>query len=244
MAHLAATVGGGNRNATFSYAANAASISRQVGRPGLAAASEPIGALAFAYSDQIHHNGLGNSGDINRLSHEAWQSGAGGEIMYTKMGNAKARDIRNDLRKASEVLQYHQDLRSGKIKLEEGQEPVYSETDVRDAATVLVETQGAVDQGIGKQNNRSLAKEELAKSQDALDFYLDSQTNPDTVTNDTVTMDVDPATGDAIRASDTVPKIRTNRDVVREIVGKRVSSLSEDEMARLRTANKTPEEEG
>ena len=54
LARLAAIAGQGDANNTFSFAAEAASVSRQVGRPDLAAASEPIGELAFAHSDKMY----------------------------------------------------------------------------------------------------------------------------------------------------------------------------------------------
>jgi len=84
--HLA---GQGDRNTTFHYAATAAGISRQANRSDLAAASEPIGELAFAYSDKEFKKtpgsgGMGSGTKFEDLQFAAWKSGAGGEVAYNK----------------------------------------------------------------------------------------------------------------------------------------------------------------
>jgi hypothetical protein len=252
LAMLAATVGDGDRNTTFHYAATAASISRQVGRPSLAAASEPIGALAFAYSDDIHKKTPGRAGSlsdgktsISQLEAAAWESGAGGEVMYNKLSTAKSRDIRNDTREAVKILQTHKEA------LESGQVSPYSPEQVRFAAANLVETQTGIDNNYGKINNRKVAGEEMEKGQEALDYYLDTEvpsdapqrrpkpeqvdTNPDgtpvlasPIRPKPVKVDTNPD-GSPVLASPIYPPRVTNRDVVKKMVGDRFSNMTPEQ---------------
>ncbi|MGH7192377.1 MAG: hypothetical protein ACREJM_02450, partial [Candidatus Saccharimonadales bacterium] len=138
LARLAAMAGGGDRNATFTTAASLASISRQAGRPDLAAASEPIGTLAFAYSDMLHHEGETEGGLLQKggkgaqdrlssLSFDAWESGAGGESAYGALNSGKSRAIRFPAQYAMQV-----------VKNEAG---TYSVDQQRKAASFLMHTQ-------------------------------------------------------------------------------------------------------
>jgi hypothetical protein len=219
LARLAANVSGGDRNTTFTYAAKAASISRQAGRSDLAAASEPIGELAFAHSDRIHNKGvrrLGPKKDMAALQAAAWESGAGGEVAYSKYSTAKSRTIRNDTRGAVDILRKHKEA------IESGKASPFSQDQVQFAAASLVEAQSAIDQNYGKLNNRIAAEKELEKDDGALDWYLDTATR----VNETTQTGHDPE-GKPIY--ETAERPTTNREVIKKIVGDRYSNMTPEQ---------------
>jgi hypothetical protein len=163
MAMLAASVGEGNFGKTYQYSAEGASISRQVGRSGLAASTESAAALALATSDDL----AGRTGEdrlykgtksLPQLRYEAWESGAGGESTFAQFNNSKGRDIRGRYGFASKVLRDRDAVDS------EGKR-VYSDDQVRRAAAFMVEGQQARQMGEGRANNR----EEARKAMEAVD---------------------------------------------------------------------------
>ncbi|MFI5271173.1 MAG: hypothetical protein ACHQT9_03970 [Candidatus Saccharimonadales bacterium] len=238
LARLAAKAGQADKNTTFHYAASAASISRQAGRPDLAAASEPIGELAFAYSDKEFNktpgmNGMGSPDKkFEALQAAAWESGAGGEVAYNKYGTAKSRTIRNDTRGAVEIMKNHQ------AAMFKGEESPYSQEQVQFAAASLVEARNAVANNYGKLNNRIAAGKELEKDDGALDWYLDSMT---TVGNtSTIANSVDDGTAVQAGATNKV----TNRDVINKMVGDRIQNMSPAEREAAERSRARPDTGG
>lgn len=225
LAELAAIVGQGDRNSTFKYAAEGASISRQAGRSDLAAASEPIGALAFAHSDIKFNGGLYKpnqadaKADLDKLAADAWESGAGGEVSYTKLSTAKARTIRNDVRRAVDIVKKHREA------IEAGQTSPYTPEQVQFAAASLVETQNAVNAQYGKLNNRAEAVKELGNDNGALEWYLDT---PTTVNATARVEGPHPTVGGAPVYAEG-PVRMTNRSVIDGIVGDRYAGMTPEQ---------------
>lgn len=237
LAYLAARVGGGDRNNTFKYAAEAASISRQVNRSDLAAASEPIGSLAFAYSDIVNGKNGQPGGlyknredphatavsDMDRLQFDAWKSGAGGEVAYNKYGTAKARVIRNDTNMARHVL---------KDFTTNGAASKYTDGDAKAAAAMIMESKMAVQNSYGKQNNRETFKktfEDVDKDGFTGEKYLqDYLKAPSTGTKDVHEKVVNNQGDIDTTRLRPVTKQRTKEDDVMELVGQRMS-MSEDQ---------------
>jgi hypothetical protein len=225
LARLAALNGHGDRNATFHTAATVASESRQAGRSDLAAASEPIGELAFAHSDRIYKHGLINPNSevsdtaMDKLRFAAWQSGNGGEVAYTKFSTAKGRTVRNDTRTAVDVLKKHRQA------IEAGQASPYSAEQVQFAAASLVDSKNAIKNNYGKLNNRQDAGKELAKDEGSLDWYLDTPTQ---VTDTARVEGPNPTVGGAPVYA-TGGRQTTNRELVSKIVGDRYADLTPEQ---------------
>jgi len=234
LANLAAIAGQGNNNATFGYAAQAASVSRQVGRSDLAAASEPIGEFAFAKSDSMFGKGLQYKSKeeadeaMSELRHKAWLSGAGGESMYVLMSNAKGRTVRNNTREAVEIVKAHQNA------LKNGAPSPYTPEEAQTAAALLVETQQAVREGHGRFNNRQDATKEMQKDGGALEEFLGA---PDRGAGGPVVRDSVPQRNPdgTVRHTDegqpmyrSAVQERTNRDVVAQMVAQRGAAMSDE----------------
>lgn len=236
LARLAAVIGDGDNNNTYTYAAEGASISRQVGRSDLAAASEPIGELAFAHSDLIYDKGLYNGDsteagrDLDRLRHAAWASGAGGEVAYTKFSTAKGRTVRNDTRAAVDILKAHRKA------VEAGEASPYNAEQVQFAAATLVESQNAIDQNYGKLNNRIDAAREMAKDEGALNWYLDTGTTVNETEQIASNLE------DRTPVYATGQRETTNREVIQKIVGDRFNSMT-PEQRRIAEANRANEDQ-
>lgn len=230
LARLAAVAGEGDRNATFTLAANAASMSRQAGRSDLAAASEPIGALAFAHSDRMYKKGLLNhdsevsTQQMGKLRFEAWKSGRGGENSLNKFTNAKGRTVRNDTRTAVNVLKSHRQA------IEAGRESPYTAEQVQFAAANLYDDRMAIANQYGKLNNREDAGKELAKDEGALDWYLGTSTN---VTEPVRVEGPHPTAGGAPVYGPPSTRATTNEELVKKIVGDRYASLSPEQRAQM-----------
>ena len=237
LARLSAKAGQGDRNTTFHYAATAAGISRQANRSDLAAASEPIGELAFAYSDKEFKKtpgsgGMGSGTKFEDLQFAAWKSGAGGEVAYNKYGTAKSRTVRNDTKRAVGIMKAHQ------AALFRGEDSPHSQDEVEFAAASLVEARNAIANNYGKQNNRKVAGDELEKDDGALDWYLDSGT---TVANtSTIANSVDDGT--AVQATGKI-KV-TNRDVVNKIVGDRIQNMTPEQRESAERSRTRPDPGG
>jgi hypothetical protein len=252
LAMLAAKAGQGNNTNTLTFAAEAASISRQVGRPDLAVATEPIAALAYAYSDQMYHKGLYTAetgvarADLGKLQDAAWASGAGGEQAYTRLGMSKARAVRNPDRRAIEVLKEH------RAQIEAGIQPTHDPEIVQTAASVLVDDKMAVERQYGKVNNRAEVAKELAKDEGALDWYL-AQPATDIKTETISGTSQFTANNEPLTLSRVTPK--TNGEVVDQILGnkyggngKKLSEIPEAEkieaMERMRREREEEQQQG
>jgi hypothetical protein len=192
--------------------------------------------LAFAHSDQIfnkgnerlakpvldrNHKALGQAEKLAALQANAWESGAGGEVAYTKYGSAKSRTIRNDTRGAVNILKKHQQA----VFL--NQESPYQPEEVQFAAATLVEAQSAIDNNYGKLNNRIAAGKELQKDDGALQWYLDQGTSVADTAN------IAHSDDDRMPVQATTPRKTTNREVVKKIVGDRFSSMTPEEREQL-----------
>jgi hypothetical protein len=219
LARLSAKAGQGNGNATYTVAAETAKMSRDAGRPDLAAASEPIGALAFAHSDRMFKKGLLNPDSsvsdkkLDSLRAEAWASGRGGENAYNKYASAKGRAVRNDTRTAVDVLKAHRKA------VQQGVDSPYSEEIVQLAAANLVDDRKAIENNYGKINNRADAGKELAKDEGALDFYLGTKVK----VTDTHEVGHNP---DGTSKFESVERETTNDELVKKIVGDREANLT------------------
>lgn len=247
LARLAAIAGQGNGNNTFTFAAEAASVSRQVGRPDLAAASEPIGELAFAHSDKMFEKGLYNSdpvkadADLAQLQYKAWKSGAGGESVWTLMSNGKGRAVRNNAQGAADILIRHkkniEDIQAGKT--DANGEPIkrtYSDDQVQDAASILREHEMAIEQSQGKLNNRQESGAVLKgknKEGEVSAYYEDYMRQPTGKKIKTGRKtEVRDAAGNVTELRDEI-RDETNRDVVAKIVGDRYGSMTEEQKRAL-----------
>lgn len=218
LARMAALAGAGDRNATFTTAADLAKTSGQAGRPDLAAASEPIGELAFAHSDSTFGGKLYSSGgrekaeeDMDKLQYAAWESGAGGESAYSVLNSGKSRSVRFPAQYAM-----------GVVKNKRG---TYSQEQRQQAAAFLTHTQQGIDSGYGKPNNIKQFRDIMGTPENA-NALQEFMSQPAQVQEQTQT----------VRVSDRQPQVETrtvqgtNADIVGGLVSRR-GSMSQDQMA-------------
>jgi|GEM_PF-1958329 len=241
---LAAMLGENNRNNMFTLASEAAGLSKNAGRPDLAPASDPNGALVFGIADEMYGNGIAADGTDTRqsrgpgpqksvatLTREAQQSATGGEMMYTRLANAKARAVQNDVKGALDVMRaYQESVMTGK--------PLdIPQADVEQAAATLMEYKTGIEANYGKVDNRKAAIEELERdSTKAFDFYMQGTTTSEEVVTEQRESVYAPGTPEhkaPVYASRKAQVTKNNKDRVARLVNNRMAGLSPQEKAEM-----------
>jgi hypothetical protein len=243
LGRLAAIAGNGDDNATLTAAATGSKLSRGANRPDLAVETGKIVDLAKAQSDHINKTPgrlYKGTASLDKLQFDAWKSGRGSEVGYTKMSSARSRAVRSDTRSALNVLQKHQqnleDIKEGKIDEATGEtvKPVYEKDDVLFAASALYDDRMNINQGYGRLNNKQAFAEEMSNDKtNALDSYL---TLPAKDKDGKIEMkkvmkkrQVTDAAGRPAIEEYEAEEPETYEDRVKEIVGDRYANLNDEQ---------------
>jgi protein involved in ribonucleotide reduction len=169
LARLAAVVGGGNGNNTYTYAAEGAELSKRAGRPDLKPDTEQIGNLAFQQSDKIYNGGQarlysgGQSED--KLVTTAKLSAYGNTQAYERFTSARGRALRNEHSFLAEVVSDS----TGKYTAEEKQQ----------AAAHIADAKNAIASGQGAVNKLGAAATALAPADIAYERYMGREAGRD-----------------------------------------------------------------
>jgi hypothetical protein len=236
LTELAARAGQGDRNNTFNYAAWGASTSKQVGRHNLGSASQPIGDLAFAKSDNLFNKGehklytgdpSGHIASEDRLSFAANKSAFGGGVGFTVLGNDKGRSVQAGGDFWRKVLTDT----SG----------TYTAKDKQDAAVYMFNQKADIAQGTGHQNNRDRSAKAMAGENNegtiAYDTYMKAETGG--------TVKYKAQVKNAEGVVEVVDKERqeTNKDLVAKMAGEYRARMSDEERAAMGGSQQQEEEQ-
>jgi hypothetical protein len=158
---------------------------------------------------------------------EAWQSGAGGEQMYTLLAQAKGRDISNLTNRAVSVL----------TEVDDAGNHVYNERQRTAAAVALRELQIGVDNNLGKANNRerfvAAMDADNGQARAALDDFLRQGTGQET-SDPVIERAAGPATADGrVPTAPVGHREETYGDRVDKIARDRYAGLTPQQRAEL-----------
>jgi hypothetical protein len=228
LARLAAIAGDGNGNNTFTFAAEAAAVSKQVNRPDLAPSPEAIGELSFRESDKLFNKGRARLYDPESEGRERMDdqhletasklSAYGNTQAYERFTQAKGRALRSEHTFLAEIMTDT----TGKYSPEEKQK----------AAAQMADARAAIASGMGSVNKREEAIKAMGPAIEAHDAYMQQQTGEVKVetTPKREYVQTAPDTYEERVSATPAQKPETNSDVVTDRFGGRPHGVDQNEI--------------
>ncbi len=212
LGRLAARVGEGDGVNTYTYAAEAAGISKGAGRHDLSASTESIGDLALQQGDELYNGGrpkLYNPAaqgkehlSQDRLTDDAKMSAFGNSQQYEWLTQGKGRALRNGNGFLAEVMSD----KTGRFTAEQKQE----------AAEHMASSLSSIKSGLGADNKRAEAYKALQPALEDYEQYMEGETGEVHTEQAPVRQYVKDDTGQVITeqvSQRQVERPQTNRDV-------------------------------